>query len=136
VLGVVLCMKHDLRVMQPQRGGSIVNLSSIAGHKAFVGEALYVASKHAVEGLTKSAALEAAPYDIRINAVAPGPIDTGMLDRFAGNPEARAALLATVPLKRAGDPDEIAQTVLFLGSEKASYITGHILATDGGLAAA
>jgi NAD(P)-dependent dehydrogenase (short-subunit alcohol dehydrogenase family) len=136
VLGVMLCMKHELRVMQPQRSGNIVNLSSIVGHKAFAGEALYVASKHAVEGLTKSAALEAAPYGIRVNAVAPGPIDTGMLDRFAGNADTRAALLATIPLKRAGGADEIAQTILFLASEKASFITGHILATDGGLAAA
>ena len=132
VLGTLLSMKHELRVMQAQGHGSIVNLSSTLGSKAAPGASLYAASKHAVEGLTKVAALEAAPLGIRVNAVAPGPIETGMLDRFTGTAERKAGLIAGVPLKRAGNPDEIAQTIVFLGSDKASFITGQILGVDGG----
>ncbi len=92
VLGVVLSMKHELRVMGSQRKGSIINISSVAGKIGFAGASIYVASKHAVEGLTKSVALEAAGVGVRVNAIAPGPIETGMLDRFtgsegSGNPE-------------------------------------------------
>jgi NAD(P)-dependent dehydrogenase (short-subunit alcohol dehydrogenase family) len=85
VLGVFLSMKHELRVMQAQGAGSIVNLSSTMGHRGAAGASLYTASKHAVEGLTKSAALEAAAFGVRVNAVAPGAIETAMLDRFTGN---------------------------------------------------
>ena len=92
VLGVLLSLKHELRVMQAQGSGSIVNLSSTMGHRGAPGASLYTASKHAVEGLTKSAALEAAAFGVRVNAVAPGPIDTAMLDRFTGRPTARPAL--------------------------------------------
>jgi NAD(P)-dependent dehydrogenase (short-subunit alcohol dehydrogenase family) len=135
VLGTMLSLKHELRVMRTQRSGSIVNLSSIVGHKALPGAPLYVASKHAVEGLTKAAALEAAEFGVRVTAVAPGPIETGMLDRFAGSDDARAGLLASVPLKRAGTPDEIARIIMFAASDAASYMTGCIIAVDGGLTA-
>src|SRR5213594_1148422 len=132
VLGTLLSMKHELRVMQAQGHGSIVNLSSTTGSKAAPGASVYTASKHAVEGLTKSAALEAAAFGVRVNAVAPGPVETEMLNRFTGSAERKAGLIAGVPLKRAGTPDEIAQTIVFLASDKASFITGHIIAADGG----
>jgi NAD(P)-dependent dehydrogenase (short-subunit alcohol dehydrogenase family) len=135
VLGVVLSMKHELRVMQAQRQGCIINLSSIAGHKGLAGVSIYVASKHAVEGLTKVAALEAAPFGIRVNAVGPGPIATDMLDRFTGDAAGKAAFLAGVPFGRAGTPEEVAQTIVFLASEQASYITGQTLSIDGGISA-
>ena len=135
VLGTMLCMKHELRAMQNQRSGSIVNLSSIAGHKGIPGTSLYTASKHAVEGLTKTAALEAVAFGVRVNAVAPGPIATEMLDRFAGDADGKAAFLASVPSRRAGTPEEIAQTIMFLASDRASYITGHIVSVDGGMSA-
>jgi len=135
VLGTMLSLKHALRAMRAQGSGSIVNLSSIAGHKALPGAPIYIASKHAVEGLTKAAALEAAEFGVRVTAVAPGPIATGMLDRFAGTDDARAGLLGTVPLKRAGTPDEIARVIMFAASDAASYMTGCIIAVDGGLTA-
>jgi NAD(P)-dependent dehydrogenase (short-subunit alcohol dehydrogenase family) len=132
VLGVLLSLKHELRVMLPQRHGSIVNLSSIVGKVGFAGVSVYAASKHAVEGLTKSAALEAAPAGVRVNAVAPGPIDTAMLDRFAGTPENKAGFSASMPIGRAGRPEEIAQAIVFLASDKASYLTGQSIPVDGG----
>ena len=135
VLGTILSMKHELRVMQAQGAGSIVNISSAFGHEGAPGASVYVASKHAVEGLTRSAALEAAPFGVRVNAVAPGAIETGMLNRFAGNAENKAALAAQAPLARVGEPDEIAQAIVFAASSKSSYMTGHILAVDGGRAA-
>src|SRR5215472_16392293 len=92
VLGTVLSLKHELRVMQTQGGGSIVNISSTYGHEGAKGASIYAASKHAVEGLTKSAALEAAASGVRVNAVAPGPTNTGMLDRFTGTSEVKASL--------------------------------------------
>ena len=91
-----------------------------------------MASKHAVEGLTKSAALEAAPYNVRVNAVAPGPVETEMLNRFTGYSGRKATLISGVPFKRAGTPDEIAQAIVFLASQKASFITGQILGVNGG----
>ena len=132
VLGTLLSMKHELRVMLPQGHGSIINLSSVAGQKGVPAASVYVASKHAVEGLTKSAALEAAASGVRVNAVAPGPIETEMLDRFTGSADRKAALIAGVPLKRVGTPDEVAQCIVFLGSDKASFVTGEILRADGG----
>ncbi len=131
VLGTLLCMKYELRVMLPQGSGSIINLSSTLGKKAAPGTSLYAASKHAIEGLTKTAALEAAPYQVRVNAVAPGPIDTEMLNRL-WNPEKKNALIAGVPLKRMGRPEEVAEIILFLASEKAPFITGQIIGIDGG----
>jgi NAD(P)-dependent dehydrogenase (short-subunit alcohol dehydrogenase family) len=132
VLGVLLSLKHELRVMQPQGSGSIINLSSTVGHRGAPGAAVYTASKHAVEGLTKSAALEAAPFGVRVNAVAPGPTDTEMLTRFTGTAERKAGLVAGVPLKRAGTVDEIADAIVFLASSKAGFITGQILDVNGG----
>jgi NAD(P)-dependent dehydrogenase (short-subunit alcohol dehydrogenase family) len=136
VLGTLLSMKHELRVMQTQGYGSIINVSSTFGHRGVAGASLYSASKHAVEGLTKSAALEAAEYGIRVNAVAPGPTDTDMLTRFAGSAERKAALQAGVPLKRLGKPSEVANAILFLASGQASYVTGQILSVNGGKTAA
>ena len=132
VLGTLLSMKHELRVMLAQGSGSIINISSTFGHTGGAGAAVYVASKHAVEGLTKSAALEASGSGVRVNAVAPGPIDTGMLTRFTGSDERKAGLIAGVPLKRVGKPEEIAESIVFLASDKASFITGATIAIDGG----
>jgi len=132
VLGVLLSMKHELRVMQAQGSGSIVNLSSTMGHRGASGASLYTASKHAVEGLTKSAALEGAAFGVRVNAVAPGPIGTAMLDRFTGNADRKAGLVAGVPLKRVGRPEEIADAIVFAASAKASFITGQVIAVNGG----
>src|SRR5205807_1913961 len=124
VLGTLLSMKHELRVMLPQGSGSIVNVSSTYGRAGAPGAALYVASKHAVEGFTKAAALEFAETGVRINVVAPGTTETGMLNRFAGTPENKADLISRVPMKRIAQPEEIAEAILFLASDKASYITG------------
>jgi NAD(P)-dependent dehydrogenase (short-subunit alcohol dehydrogenase family) len=132
VLGVLLSMKHELRVMQPQGSGSIVNLSSTVGHRGAPGAAVYTASKHAVEGLTKAAALEAAPFGVRVNAIAPGPVETEMLARFTGTAERKAGLIAGVPFKRAGKVEEIADAIVFVASEKAAFITGQIIDVNGG----
>jgi NAD(P)-dependent dehydrogenase (short-subunit alcohol dehydrogenase family) len=132
VLGTLLSMKHELRVMLPQKNGSIVNISSTYGRTGAAGASVYCASKHAVEGLTKSAALEAAGTGVRVNVVAPGPIETPLLNRFTGTAERKAGLASTVPLKRVGKPEEIAQTIAFLSSDKASFITGASYLVDGG----
>jgi NAD(P)-dependent dehydrogenase (short-subunit alcohol dehydrogenase family) len=132
VLGVLLSMKHEMRVMQGQGSGSIINLSSTMGQRGAPGASLYTASKHAVEGLTKSAALEGAASGIRVNAIAPGPIETGMLNRFTGSAERKAGLVAGVPLKRVGTPEEIADAIVFVASRKASFITGQIINVNGG----
>lgn len=132
VLGTLLSMKHELRVMLPRRHGSIVNVSSTYGHLGAAGASLYAASKHAVEGLTRSVVLETAEFGVRVNVVAPGPIDTAMLTRFTGSAERKASLVAGVPLQRMGKPDEIAQMIVFLASEKASFSTGATFAADGG----
>jgi NAD(P)-dependent dehydrogenase (short-subunit alcohol dehydrogenase family) len=132
VLGLVLSLKHELRVMYAQKQGSIINLSSIAGRIGLAGASIYTASKHAVEGITKSAALEAAGTGVRVNAVAPGPIETPMLNRFTGSEESKQAFLQRIPLQRAGSTAEVAQTILFLASDKASYVTGQSYAVDGG----
>ena len=132
VLGTLLSLKHEMRVMLEQGAGSIINLSSIAGQVGIAGASVYAASKHAVEGLTKSAALEGAAAGVRVNAVAPGPVATEMLDRFAGgSEEGKASFLATIPARRAATPDEIAQTIVFLASDKARYLTGQNIAVDG-----
>jgi NAD(P)-dependent dehydrogenase (short-subunit alcohol dehydrogenase family) len=132
VLGVILCMKHEVRVMQKQGRGNIVNISSTYGHEGAAGGSIYVGSKHAVEGITKSVALETVNSGIRVNAVAPGPVDTGMLTRFTGTPENKAALVSTVPMARLGLPEEQANAFVFIASDEASFITGHILNVDGG----
>ncbi|MBX9710301.1 MAG: glucose 1-dehydrogenase [Xanthobacteraceae bacterium] len=132
VLGALLSLKHELRVMLPQGSGSIVNLSSTMGERGAPNASLYVASKHAVEGFTKAAALEGAASGVRVNAVAPGPTETEMLNRFTGSAERKAGLVAGVPLKRAGTPEEIADAIVFLASGKASFITGQIIRINGG----
>src|SRR5437660_7406006 len=132
VLGTLLSMKHELRAMLAQGSGSIVNISSTYGHRGAGGASVYVASKHAVEGLTKSAALEVAGSGVRVNAVAPGPIETAMLDRFTGTSERKAGLVASVPLQRLGDPEEIANAIVFLASGKSSFTTGQVFHVDGG----
>ena len=135
VLGVLLSMKHELRAMQARGSGSIVNVSSAYGKIGAAGASVYVASKHAVEGLTKSAALEVATTGIRVNAVAPGPIQTGMLDRFTGGDAGKAWLTEQVPAKRLGHVDEIAAAIVFVAIGKATYMTGQSISVDGGVTA-
>ena len=135
VLGTLLSMKHELRVMLPQGSGSIVNVSSAYGSVGAAGASVYVASKHAVEGLTKSAALEVAGTGVRVNVVAPGTTDTGMLTRFTNTDENKAALVSTVPLKRLATPEEIAHVIAFVASANASYMTGASIPVDGGMIA-
>ena len=136
VLGTLLSMKHEIRAMQAKGKGSIVNISSSYGKTGAAYASVYSASKHAVEGLTKSAALEVAGSGIRVNLVAPGPIDTGMLTRFTGTEEVKASLAAGVPMKRVGHPSEIANAIVFVSSDEASFITGASIAVDGGKTAA
>ena len=136
VLGVLLALKHEMRVMLKQGRGAIVNLSSVAGQVGMPGASVYVASKHAVEGLTRSAALEGAAHGVRVNAVAPGPVATDMLTRFTGGSDAaRAGLLAMMPAGRAATPDEIARTIVFLAGDRAKFLTGQSIAVDGGYTA-
>jgi len=137
VLGTLLGIKHQLRVMEPQGSGSIVNVSSIYGLKGFPVNAPYVASKHAIIGLTRAAALEGAGFGVRVNAVAPGPVETPMLNRVTGgDDEAKAAFIATLPLGRAGEPGEIADAIAFISSDRAGFLTGQVVTLDGGVMAA
>jgi NAD(P)-dependent dehydrogenase (short-subunit alcohol dehydrogenase family) len=137
VRGTFLCLKHELRVMKEQGSGSIINLSSTFGERGGAGASLYSASKHAVNGFTRSAALEVASRGIRVNAVAPGPVATDGLDRFTGGDEQRmAAMVAAIPAGRLGQVDEIADVIKFLGSDGASFVTGQIVAVNGGKTAA
>lgn len=131
-LGTFLCLKHELRVMSAQKSGAIVNLSSTMGSRGNAKAPMYVASKHAIEGFTKAVALEAIQHNVRVNAVAPGPVATEMLDRIAGGSQNLSAVAATIPAGRIGQPDEIADAILFMASTRASYITGQILAVNGG----
>src|SRR5277367_4639191 len=133
VLGVILSMKHEVRAMQANGGGAIINISSTYGHEGAAGASVYVGSKHAVEGISKSVALELVKSGIRVNVVAPGTTDTAMLTRFTGTPETKAGLVASVPMERLGRPEEIAAGIVFIASDEASYITGHVLNVDGGL---
>src|ERR1700757_3839465 len=130
--GVLLSMNREGRVMQGQGSGSIINISSTYGHEGAAGASVYVGSKHAVEGITKSVALEIAKSGIRVNGVAPGPTDTGMLTRFTGTPQNKAALVTTVPMGRLGLPEELANAIVFIASDEASFINGDILNVDGG----
>jgi NAD(P)-dependent dehydrogenase (short-subunit alcohol dehydrogenase family) len=135
VLGTILSMKHELRVMLAQGKGSIVNISSTFGHQGGANASIYAASKHAVDGLTKSVALEVGSSGVRVNAVAPGPIQTAMLDRFTGGEQGKAYLATLNAQKRIGEPDEVARAVLYVASDDASFVTGHILTVDGGKSA-
>jgi NAD(P)-dependent dehydrogenase (short-subunit alcohol dehydrogenase family) len=125
-------MKHEVRVMQGQGSGSIVNISSTYGHEGAAFASIYVGAKHGVEGITKSVALEIAKSGIRVNAAAPGPTDTGMLTRFTGTAENKAALATQVPLGRLGLSEEVADGIVFMRSDAAKFITGHVLNVDGG----
>ncbi len=136
--GVFYCMKYQIAQMLQQGGaGAIVNNASILGTVGFAGAAAYVAAKHGVLGLTKTAALEYATKGIRVNAVCPGFIETPMLSAagLLQNKDARAMLEGLHALNRLGQPDEVAQAVVFLASERASFITGHPLLVDGGYVA-
>lgn len=127
VLGVLLSMKYEIRAMLPQGKGSIVNISSAYGK---------VGGKHAVEGIAKSAAIELAGTGVRVNIVGPDPVETGMFNRFAQTKENKAHFLdAQVPNKRIGTPEGIANAIVFIGSDKASYIIGASLTVDGGMIA-
>ena len=132
VLGTLWGLKHALRVMQPQGSGNVINISSTLGERGGANLSLYAGSKHAVEGITKSAAIEAAAYGVRVNAVAPGPTETAMLDRLTGSTDKRAAFYSAVPLKRGATPEEIADAVVFVASDKAAFITGQIIRVNGG----
>jgi len=134
--GVWLCMKHEIPQMLKQGGGAIVNTASVAGLIGFQGLPAYVASKHGVNGLTKTAALEYAKQGIRVNAVCPGVIHTPMLDRlFTSRPGAGETIAAMEPVGRLGKPEEIAAAVVWLCSDAASFVTGLPMAVDGGLIA-
>src|SRR6266581_2186036 len=137
VLGVVLSLKHEIAAMLKHGGGAIVNNSSVAGLIGFPGVAIYAASKHAVLGLTKSAALEYATQRIRVNAVSPGGIETPMFDRFTGGvgTDVHKQVESMHPIGRTGQPEVIAEAVLWLCSDKASFVTGQSLAVDGGFTA-
>jgi NAD(P)-dependent dehydrogenase (short-subunit alcohol dehydrogenase family) len=134
VKGVWLCMKYEIPEMIRTGGGSIVNMSSGAGVVGFPQMAIYIASKHAVLGLTKSAALEYAKSGIRINAVAPGGVETEMLDQTVGeNHQFLETFKSMHPIGRIGNPEEIANAVVWLLSDKASFVLGHTLLVDGGI---
>ena len=134
VKGIWLSMKYEIPQMLKNGGGSIVNTSSVAGVIGFAQMPIYSASKHAVLGLTKSSALEYAKSGIRINAVAPGGVETDMYERTVGdNKQFFQTIIAMHPIGRVGKPEEIANAVVWLLSDKASFVTGHTLLIDGGL---
>jgi|SRR5208282_4823185 NAD(P)-dependent dehydrogenase (short-subunit alcohol dehydrogenase family) len=134
--GVWLCLKYEIRQMLRQGGGgAIVNMASIAGLMGSAGAAAYSASKHGVLGLTKAAALETAKNGIRINAVCPAAIETAMADRLFGAPAVHKAVLSSHPIGRFGRPEEIAEAVLWMCSDRASFMTGQSLVLDGGFLA-
>ncbi len=134
--GVWLCMKYELPHMLKQGSGAIVNTASGAGLIGVAGMSAYVASKHGVVGLTKTAALEYAKSGIRVNAVCPGLIQTPMVERITnGHPQLGEALVAAEPIGRTGRPEEIAESVVWMCSDAASFVTGHAMSVDGGFVA-
>ena len=136
VWGVLTSLKYEVPAMLKTGGGAIVNTSSVAGHIGMAGASVYIGTKHAVEGITKSAALEFAKQGIRINAVAPAAIETDMVDRFAGKEGPQREYLTSLhPIGRTGQTREIADVVLFLCSDAASFMTGESVKVDGGLTA-
>jgi len=130
--GVFFGLKHEIRHMTAQGGGAIVNTSSIAGVAGMANIAVYVASKHGIVGLTRTAALEAGRANIRVNAIAPGAVETGLLHRMVDGHVPVSAIAEGNPMGRISQPDEIARAVLFLASDSASYVNGHVLVIDGG----
>ncbi|KKB60969.1 hypothetical protein WM40_26015 [Robbsia andropogonis] len=135
VRGTALSMRAALRIMRHQRSGVIVNVASIAGHVGFAGSPIYTASKHAILGLTKAAALENARNGIRVCAVSPGAVDTDMTNRFTGrDAAAKANMIDGIPLGRMCEPSEIAKGILFMSSPGAALLVGHTLNLDGGWA--
>ena len=131
--GVFLCMKHEIPLLLKQGGGAIVNTSSGAGVKGIPGQGAYAAAKFGIIGITKSAALDYAAQNIRINAVCPGFIATPMMDRFSGGTqEGREEIIKQEPVGRMGEPEEIANAAVWLCSDAASFIIGHALVMDGG----
>ncbi len=134
--GVYFCLRAELRAMLPQGSGSVVNVASSAGRMGVPGLAAYSASKHAVIGLTKSAALEVAREGIRVNAVCPGTVRTPMLRAFVGgSDEVLAQMGRRAPMGRLGEPEEIAEAIVWLLSDAARFVTGNALSPDGGVAA-
>jgi NAD(P)-dependent dehydrogenase (short-subunit alcohol dehydrogenase family) len=136
VRGTWLAMKHQIPHMLQHGGGSIVNTASTAGVTGIAGVALYTASKHAIVGLTKAAALELAASKIRVNAVAPGPVRTGLLSRMLDGKLSLEQVAAQVPMARISEPAEIAEAIVWLSGDAASFVTGHTLIVDGGMTAA
>jgi len=133
LLGVFLCMKHEIPLILKQGGGAIVNTSSGAGVIGIKGSPAYTAAKHGVIGLTRAAALDYAAQNIRVNAVCPGYIDTPMMSRYTGDtPQGRAKVIAEEPVGRMGKPEEIAAAVMWLCSDAAAFMVGHAMVIDGG----
>jgi NAD(P)-dependent dehydrogenase (short-subunit alcohol dehydrogenase family) len=131
VFGALVSMKHEIRAMTARGKGSIINIGSVFGHKGIANGSIYAASKFAIEGITKTAALEVAKAGIRVNAIAPGTVETAMFRRVAG--ESADSWVSTFPIARPGRPEEIANLIVFIASDKAGYMTGEILTIDGGL---
>jgi NAD(P)-dependent dehydrogenase (short-subunit alcohol dehydrogenase family) len=131
--GVWLGLKYEIPHMLAQGGGAIVNTASSAGVTGIANVAVYTASKHAVVGLTKATALELAQSNIRVNAIAPGPVNTGLLQRMVAGHMDLSVIANAVPMRRISEPEESAQAILWVCSDAASYITGHTLVVDGGL---